>query len=76
MDGFKGDEKLGFDDIVNMNLDKSFKLLTIRPFQDIKIPNVERLNKMRWMRKKVKGDDVLLFVEFFELDWEMAFIAI
>ncbi len=76
MDGFKGDEKLGFDNIVNMNLDKSFKLLTIRPFQDIKIPNVERLNKMRWMRKKVKGDDVLLFVEFFELDWEMAFIAI
>jgi len=76
VDGFKGDEKLGFDDIVNMNLDKSFKLLTIRPFQDIKIPNVERLNKMRWMRKKVKGDDVLLFVEFFELDWEMAFIAI
>ena len=47
MDGFKDDEELGLDDIVDINFDKSFKLSTVRPFQDIKISNVERLNKIR-----------------------------
>jgi len=45
--GFKGDEEFGLDDVVDMNFDKGFKLSTVRPFQDIKIFNVERLGKMQ-----------------------------
>jgi len=45
--GFKDDEKLGFDDMVNISLDKSLKLSTIQPFQNIKTSNIERLDKIR-----------------------------
>ena len=45
--GFKGDKELGFDNIIDINFDKSFKLSIVRLFQDIKISNVERLDKMR-----------------------------
>jgi len=45
--GFKSDEKLGLDDMIDINFDKGFKLSTVRPLQDIKTPNVEKLDKMR-----------------------------
>ena len=45
--GFKGDEEFGLDDIVDINLDKNLKLSTVRPFQNIKTPNIKRLDKMR-----------------------------
>jgi len=47
MDGFKDDEKFNLDDIVDINFDKSLKLSTVQPFQNIKTPNVEKLNKIR-----------------------------
>ena len=76
MDGFKDDEELGFGNMVDMSFDKSFKLLIVQLFQDIKTFNVERLGKMRWICKEVEDDDILLFIEFFELDWEVVFIVI
>ncbi len=45
--GFKSDEELGFGDIVDINLNKSLKLSTVQPFQDIKTPNIEKLGKIR-----------------------------
>ncbi len=42
--GFKSDEEFGFDDIININFDESFKLSTVRLFQNIKISNIERCN--------------------------------
>ncbi len=47
MDGFKGDEEFGLSDVINISLDKSFKLSTVRLFQNIKISNIERLDKIR-----------------------------
>ena len=76
MDSFKSDKKLGFDNIVDINFDKGFKLSIVQLFQDIKISNVEKLYKIRWIYREVESDDVFLFAEFFELDWEMALIAI
>jgi len=76
MNGFKDDKKLGFDDIIDINFDKNFKLSIIQPFQNIKTPNVERLNKIRWMYKEIEDDNVFIFIKFLELDWKIAFIAI
>ena len=76
MDGFKGDEEFGLSDVINISLDKSFKLSTVRLFQNIKISNIERLDKIRWIRKEVEDDDVFLFVEFFELDWKVTLMII
>jgi len=47
MNGFKNDEELGLNDIVDINFDKNLKLLTVRPFQNIKTSNVERLSKIQ-----------------------------
>ncbi len=47
IDGFKNDEEFGLDNIVDINFDKSFKLSIVRLFQNIKISNVEKLDKMR-----------------------------
>ncbi len=76
MGGFKGDKEFGLNDIIDISFDKGFKLSTIQSFQDIKTPNIERLDKMRWMYKKIKDDDVLLFTKFFELDWKVVLIVI
>ncbi len=45
--GFKGDKKLGLGNMVNISLDKGLKLSTVRSFQDIKTPNIEKLDKIR-----------------------------
>jgi len=47
MGGFKGDKEFGLNDIIDISFDKGFKLSTIQSFQDIKTPNIERLDKMR-----------------------------
>ena len=76
MDGFKNDEEFSLGDIIDINFDKSLKLSIVQLFQDIKTSNIERLDKMWWMCREIEGDDILLFTEFFELDWEMVFITI
>ncbi len=47
VNGFKNDKKLGLGDIIDINFNENFKLSTVRLFQDIKISNVERLDKIR-----------------------------
>ncbi len=76
MGNFKGDKEFGLGNMVDINFDKGFKLSIVQLFQDIKISNVEKLYKIRWIYREVESDDVFLFAEFFELDWEMALIAI
>ena len=54
MDGFKNDEKFGFNDIIDMNFDKGFEFSIIRLFQNVKTSDIERLDKMRRMRRKTR----------------------
>ncbi len=68
MDGFKNDEKFGFNDIIDMNFDKGFEFSIIRLFQNVKTSDIERLGKIRRMCREVEDDNVLFFVEFFKLD--------
>ncbi len=43
MDGFEYDKKFSLDDMVDMDFDQVFKLLTIWLFQYVKTTNVQRL---------------------------------
>ena len=46
MGGFKNDKEFGLGDMIDINFNEGFKLSIIRLFQDIKIFNVERLDKI------------------------------
>jgi hypothetical protein len=60
----------------DVGLDKIFEFATVCTLEGTKAPNVERLSKMRGVRREAKGDNVVLLAEVFEFGGEVAFVTI
>ena len=76
MGGGEGDEELGLGDVVDVSPDKGLELLAVRPFQDAKTTDIERLGDMRGMGRETEGNNILLLAVFLELGRKMAFMTV
>jgi len=63
---FKGIKEFELGDVRNVRLDEIFEFATVHALKGTKAPNVERLSKMRGVRRKANSDNaVLLAVTYF-----------
>ena len=51
----------------NVGLDEIFKFATICTLEGTKAPNIKRLSKMKGVRRKIKGNNVVLLEVGLEL---------
>ena len=76
MGGLKRDEELKLSNIRNGGLYKDLDFSTIYPLKDAIIPDIERLGKVRGMRKEVNSYNVILLVILLEDIGKVTLMAI
>ena len=76
MGSLECDEELELGDMVDMGLDEVLKCSTVHPLKYSKTTNIERLGKMRGVRREAEGNDVLLLAELLERGRLVAQVAV